>query len=239
MENGNDERLMETAKFFRPIIEALKELGGSAKPKEVVPKVIADMQIGSADDDEQKKLEKGILWARNSLKNAGLISAETRGVWSLTDEGRNIDLTVAAANKIKREENRQYVQKRAETSEHWLYDDHDTGITTERWVELLSDAAVFNEESLIVVACIKDKGGAASCKELAESYGRSPGFYNAHSLHTAKRVAEKTGCALLQNKGGGNAYWPYPLRRKACTSKRRRGVLLEAAPRSLGSAKLC
>ena len=96
--------------------------------------------------------------------------------------------------------------------ENWWPDEreYNPGISEATWIDLVNDSAVFDDNSLIVMKCILDYGGAAACKELAEAYGRTKDFYNLMSSQLAKRVHVKTGCKLIT---GGNAsederFWP-------------------------------
>ncbi len=81
--------------FFSPVIEALKELGGSGRPSEV-RNVIA-RQLNISDQDRTELLEGGaprfdnqVAWARFYLVKAGLVDSSRRGVWNLSDQGREV-----------------------------------------------------------------------------------------------------------------------------------------------------
>lgn len=47
---------------------------------------------------------------------------------------------------------------------------------------------------------MKDYGGQATCKQLSVKYGESVNFYNAGSSALARRVAEKTGCPIMERE---------------------------------------
>ncbi|MBQ3646922.1 MAG: hypothetical protein IJP69_00845 [Synergistaceae bacterium] len=72
-------------------------------------------------------------------------------------------------------------------------------------MRLLNEKDIFNENSLIVMACMKDNGGGATCAQLAAKYGRHFGFYNMTSSKLAKRVAKKLNVRfrmiIMQNIG--------------------------------------
>ncbi|NEQ47802.1 MAG: hypothetical protein F6K00_31450 [Leptolyngbya sp. SIOISBB] len=79
--------------FFGPIIEALKDLGGSARPAEVRDQIAETRQI--SDDERSVLLDGGaprfdnlVAWARFYLVKAGYIDSSRRGVWTLTEKGR-------------------------------------------------------------------------------------------------------------------------------------------------------
>ena len=88
----------------------------------------------------------------------------------------------------------------------WLYTDYESGLTEDDWLRLLNEKDIFNENSLIVMACMKDNGGGATCAQLAAKYGRHFGFYNMTSSKLAKRVAKKTKCAIPNDNNA--KYWP-------------------------------
>jgi len=84
-------------RFFWPIIDSLREVGGSAKPREVVDLVIEKLEIG--DDERAEQLKSGALrvenqvhWARNYLVWAGLLDGSQRGRWSLNTAGWSLPL---------------------------------------------------------------------------------------------------------------------------------------------------
>ena len=79
--------------YFAPVIEALKALGGSARPAEVTDRVAAD--LGITDEERAEELSSGtsrfdnqVAWARFYLAKADIVDASRRGVWTLTARGR-------------------------------------------------------------------------------------------------------------------------------------------------------
>ena len=83
-----------------PILDALRELGGSGKPREVCD-LIADRQSIS-DKKLEETLKSGqtryynqVHWARQYLVWEGLLDGSTRGVWSLTPVGYKTSLDTA------------------------------------------------------------------------------------------------------------------------------------------------
>ena len=97
----------------------------------------------------------------------------------------------------------------------WMHEDYDSMITEEKWLELFKDPDIFNENSLIVMRCFLDyDDGSATCKQLAEAYGRTHNFYNMTSSNLAERVHKKTGCPLIKEPPNrsrsmsGDRFWP-------------------------------
>ena len=79
-------------RFFKPIIEVLKETGGSGTVSEVIDRVIEKMKIPESEQEVtlkggQPRVRNQIQWARFYLVQAGLIDSSKRGVWTLTDKG--------------------------------------------------------------------------------------------------------------------------------------------------------
>jgi restriction system protein len=83
--------------FFRPILQALSDLGGSAKRSDVfimleqsmrdVLKPI-DYQILSSEA-EQVRWQNSAQWARNLMVKEGLLQSDSPvGIWEITEKGR-------------------------------------------------------------------------------------------------------------------------------------------------------
>ena len=81
-------------RFFWPVLAALRDLGGSARPREVIDLVLESVGV---NDDERAERTKGgslridnqIHWARNYLVWAGLLDGCSAGAGhSATRAGR-------------------------------------------------------------------------------------------------------------------------------------------------------
>ena len=90
-------------KYFGPV--SLRGLGDSGTPEEVVERVARD--LGLSDEAQNELLPSGksrfrnqVHWARFYLVREGLVAASKRGVWSLTENGRNKHLTNEEAREI-------------------------------------------------------------------------------------------------------------------------------------------
>lgn len=80
-------------RYFEPILLALQHLGGSARPAEATDQVAVDLKVTDAERAEpnqngQSRFDNAVAWARFYLARAGYIDATKRGVWRLTDKGR-------------------------------------------------------------------------------------------------------------------------------------------------------
>ena len=92
-------------RYFGPLLEALRKLGGSGKPDEVVQQVVTDLALSDEEQNELvpsggSRLKTNIAWARFYLVREGLLDSSKRGVWSLTEKGRNTHLSVEQAGEI-------------------------------------------------------------------------------------------------------------------------------------------
>lgn len=84
--------------YFGPVIEALKELGGSGRPTEVKDLIVGLLEISEDEQSEQiesgaSRFSKNVDWARFYLAKAGYIGSSNRGVWSLTEKGYEATIT--------------------------------------------------------------------------------------------------------------------------------------------------
>lgn len=98
-------------RFFIPIIEVLRESGGSGTIGEVTDRVLEKMQIPEAEQEMtlkngQSRVRNQVAWARFYLAYAGYIDASKRGIWSLTDKGLSIDIMTFDALAIFNEVNK-------------------------------------------------------------------------------------------------------------------------------------
>jgi len=95
---------MATVKYkfddlMNPVLQALKQLGGSGTNEEINNKVAEIAKIPSEQLEVLHNPEKGgmteieyrLMWTRTYLKKYGLIANSSRGVWSLTAQGNRVD----------------------------------------------------------------------------------------------------------------------------------------------------
>jgi len=92
-------------RFFGPLLDALRKLGGSGTPEEAVDQIAKDLGITDAEQDErltsgESRFKNQVAWARFYLVRDGLLDSSKRGVWSLTDKGQTATLTHEQAKEI-------------------------------------------------------------------------------------------------------------------------------------------
>ncbi len=94
-------------RFYIPIIEVLRELGGSGTLSEVVDKVIEKLNISEEEQKETlksgtQKIKNQIAWARSYLVQNNYIDSSQRGIWSLTNKGFTVVLNdIDSLNEFK------------------------------------------------------------------------------------------------------------------------------------------
>jgi len=87
------------AAFYKPILQALEEMGGSGKTADVLDRVGLIMKDVLKDVDyhplasspDNLRWRNAAQWARNSMVQEGLLKADSpRGVWEISDKGREM-----------------------------------------------------------------------------------------------------------------------------------------------------
>lgn len=88
----------------------------------------------------------------------------------------------------------------------WLPKDYSPDISKEKWIELINDKNVFNENSLITFACIQN-AKIATCADMANEFGRKWQFFNNGNWSTGKIVHKVTNCPVPVQSTGENVFW--------------------------------
>lgn len=99
------EKQAEFTKWMGPILQALRNLGGTAKPREVSIQIIKDLKLPENIIDEPmksggSKFKNQVAWARQYLVWEGCLDSSIRGIWSLTLKGQATLLTNEQSRKI-------------------------------------------------------------------------------------------------------------------------------------------
>ncbi len=105
MAGKKNEEGSQFVRYFGPLLDALRSLGGSGTPDEVVERIALDLSL--SDDVQNELLPSGALryrnqvaWARFYLVREGFLDSSKRGVWSLTERGRGATLSLDQARAI-------------------------------------------------------------------------------------------------------------------------------------------
>ena len=96
--------------YFGPLLDALRQLGGSARPGEAKDEIVRTLNISQQEQSEtlktgQSRFGNQVDWARFYLTKAGCLDASQRGVWALTPKGVATTLTpdesIALSRKVR------------------------------------------------------------------------------------------------------------------------------------------
>jgi 5-methylcytosine-specific restriction enzyme B len=103
--------------YFGPVLDALRSLGGEAKPSNVCDWILKDHdvpaeEVTTLNKSGQSRFENLVAWARFYLTKADLIDGKKRGLWVLTEGGRRVRPTHCEAMDIFKE-----IRLRFQTSE--------------------------------------------------------------------------------------------------------------------------
>ena len=94
-------------RYFGPVLDALRSLGGSGTPNEVVERVARDLKVPDSVQNEllasgEPRFRNQVAWARLYLVFEGLVDKSRRGIWTLTERGWNARLDAAGAAEVFR-----------------------------------------------------------------------------------------------------------------------------------------
>lgn len=144
VENSEIEKEIKTGqsnasilKWFRPVIQALRDLGGSATPKDTQKKIIENEMLSDEEvnathgKNNVNKFGHEVAFARHYLVKTGYIDKQVHGIWTLTDKGQTVDMTyelaseifkyVTADNVAKSKEKNSLGDADVATVSYWLY----------------------------------------------------------------------------------------------------------------------
>ena len=136
-------------RWFRPLIQALRDLGGSASPADARKKIIENEQLSDEEVNATRgknnvnKFENEVAFARNYLVSAGYIDKSVYGVWTLTEAGKTVNMTEELASDIFKKRVFENQNKRdsvssaladydVDTVHYWIYS---PGENSSMWAE--------------------------------------------------------------------------------------------------------
>jgi len=95
----------EFAKWFGPVLDALRALGDSGRPREVSAQIAKTFDLSDEVLDETvpsggNRFHNQVAWARQYLVWEGLLDSSKHGTWKLTEKGRNTTLSEDQAIEI-------------------------------------------------------------------------------------------------------------------------------------------
>jgi restriction system protein len=159
--------------YFQPVIEGLRDLGSSAKPREVYAWIaerlsVPKEEIEGTTKGGQSKFENKVGWARFYLAKGGLIDTEQRGVWVLTEKGRTTNLSHDDAYNLFKTIHDGFQREDGEPETEKTVDEADASAPDEK-AYLNQDA--IQEELVRILRGTTDKGFEELCARLLRHIG--------------------------------------------------------------------
>ncbi len=158
----------EFVKWFGPLLDALRDLGYSGKPKEVsdtiakrlnVPDKVLDQTLKSGTN----KFHNQVAWARQYLTWEGLLESSIRGTWKLTEKGKATHLTD--------KESREIFLKWVKINQELRKEKNEKEIVKEQEEEQPAEVEIPAEKSLLeVLQSLSPKGFENICRELLREH---------------------------------------------------------------------
>lgn len=233
-----DEHQLNSAymRWFKPLVRALRELGGSATRPDATRRVIENEGITEEElaevrgKNRQGRVQSEIDFARNSLVSGGILDNSVRGVWALTEYGKTVEMTdelVVEIIRNERETNRRNREKEKATQaaalgdadveavHYWLYA---PGEGACRWEEFygrgvmglgwreLGDLTAYATKEDVRQRLLEARGDDTSQKNSAHAV-----WQFAHEVKPGDVVFAKRGLTEIIGRGvveGGYEYVP-------------------------------
>ena len=89
--------------------------------------------------------------------------------------------------------------------------EYSPGFTKEDWLKILNNKNIINPEwGGVLAAFYAEEGGAATCTQIAQKYGKTFASINSKCMHLAQRIHKETACPIMVSDDGrkAKAYWP-------------------------------
>ncbi len=161
----------EFIKWLGPILDALRDLGGSGKPREVSNWIanklkLSDDVLDSTLNSGESRFHNQVAWARQYLIWENYLDKNIRGVWVLTPEGERKKLSIEESKAIVKKWVDLYAKARKQESQ---------AENIESSEELVYAKEINEQPSLLnILQSLSPKGFENICKLLL----RESGFEN-------------------------------------------------------------
>jgi restriction system protein len=159
----------EFIKWFGPLLDALRDLGDSGKPKEVSDKIAQNLKLDDSVLDETlnsgiNKFHNQVAWARQYLVWEGLLDSSKHGTWKLTEKGKQTTLNEEEARKLFLKWVEIHTKARKAKSEKSIIEEQES--TKPKDFETDSEA-----DLLTVLQNLSPSGFEKLCRELLREHG--------------------------------------------------------------------
>lgn len=153
--------------YVKPLVEVLRNIGGSGATADVIDQVISYMKIPENMVEETissgaSRVRNQIQWARMYLVKADLMDSSQRGIWKLTEKGYEADLSDEAIYDIFRKVQGSSVEKPKL---------QESIIPVEESEEIIVADEAHGEALLNILKNISPQGFERICKRLLSEVG--------------------------------------------------------------------
>ncbi len=149
--------------YIPPLVEVLRNIGGSGSTADVIDQVIEHMNI--SDEEVEKTITSGasrirnrIQWARMYLVKADLMDSSQRGVWKLTKKGYDADLSEDSVYSMFQKVRDTFQQEKKDKS-------------TEEQSDIIVEDEAHGETLLNILKNLTPDGFEKICKRLLSEVG--------------------------------------------------------------------
>ena len=159
----------EFIRFFKPILQILKESGGSGTTSEVIDRAIELLQIPESEQEVtlkngQSRVRNQVQWGRLYLVRAGYLESSHRGVWSLTEKGAQTNLAKFDAYEVFQlvQKGLRSEKKKKEELKEPFIDERD---------ESSAETADYKSELLAIIKSLPPDGFERLCQRVLRESG--------------------------------------------------------------------
>jgi restriction system protein len=159
----------EFIRFFKPILQILKQSGGSGTTSEVIDRAIEVLEIPESEQEVtlkngQSRIRNQVQWGRLYLVRGGYLDSSRRGIWSLTEKGSQTDLGTFDPYHIFQTVQKDFhaEKKKKKEIEEPFIDERD---------ESSAEAADYRSELLALIKSLPPNGFERLCQRVLRESG--------------------------------------------------------------------
>ncbi|OPX35915.1 restriction endonuclease [candidate division KSB1 bacterium 4484_188] len=166
---NDNQKLPAHVRFFLPIIEVLKNLGGSGSPSEIKDGLIELCHLSENELDEKLKtgitrIDNQIIWSKIYLTQAELIDSSNKDLWRLTEKGFKSNLSENDVKKLFKQIHSKFISKGLKKAKK----SNVTEIETESEI---TEIPKHKEELLSILLSLSPEGFERICQRLLRASG--------------------------------------------------------------------
>lgn len=221
--NNKGAKILTYDRLMNPVLQALRELGGSGSTDEIYQRVAENLQLPESvltvlhdqETSNQTEVQYRMAWARTYLKKFGFLESPQRGLWSLTKKAESVsEVDAKEVQRFVRELDRKPKQAKPASEENDDQAESEKPEEVKTWraalhailTKTLSPAAferliqrVLRESGFIQVEVVGRTGdGGIDGKGIARIHG----FMSFHVVFQCKRWQGVVGAGEIRDFRG-------------------------------------